>query len=209
MSEFTGRPALATPSYDYPAPQAANPDLPVSALDFKDPLQFWQLLSTAMTENPPPQDQITALLPMFKPLGIELGNPWDRSKLSPVVLAAMTEAVTNIAPTIAKIPLGTIDDNAFIQPPTIGNFGTDYMTRAVVARNGLTANTPYEAIYWGSVLDSEGKFLTGDKKYAMTFAKEIPYIAPGFWSITLYDSANNYTVANPINRYMLGSDTPE
>ena len=59
----------------------------------------------------------------------------------------------------------------------------------VVARNGLTANTPYEEIYWGSVLDSEGKFLTSDKKYTMTFAKEIPYIAPGFWSITLYDPA--------------------
>jgi hypothetical protein len=209
LAEFTGRPALPFPSYDYPAPQAADPDLPVSALDFKDPLQFWELLSVAMNENPPPQDQVTALLPMFKPLGIELGKPWDRSKLSPVVLAAMTEAAKNIGPMMAKMPLGTFDNNAFIPPPTIGNFGADYLTRAVVARNGLTANTPYEAIYWGSVLDSEGKFLTGNNKYTMTFAKEIPYIAPGFWSVTLYDSANNYTVANPLNRYMLGSDTPE
>lgn len=29
---------------------------------------------------------------------------------------------------------------------------------------------------------------------------------PGFWSLTLYDSANNYTVPNAINRYALGSD---
>jgi len=34
---------------------------------------------------------------------------------------------------MAKMPLGTIDNNAFIPPPTIGNFGTDYLTRAVVA----------------------------------------------------------------------------
>ena len=208
LSEFIGGYALPAPKYNYPAPQAADPDLPVSALDFKDPLEFWELLSVAMNENPPPQDQIAALLPMFKPLGIELGKPWDRSKLSRVVLAAMTEAAKSIGPMMAKMPLGTIDSNAFIPPPTIGDFGTDYLTRAVIARNGLTANTPYEAIYWGSVLDSEGKFLTGNKKYTMTFAKEIPYIAPGFWSVTLYASANNYTVANPINRYMLGSDTP-
>jgi hypothetical protein len=47
LSEFTGRPALPASKYDYPAPMAANPDLPVSALDFKDPLQFWELLSVA------------------------------------------------------------------------------------------------------------------------------------------------------------------
>jgi DNA sulfur modification protein DndE len=52
------------------------------------------LFSLAMNANPPPQDQINALLPMFQPLGIELGKPWDRSKLNPVVLEAMTEAAT-------------------------------------------------------------------------------------------------------------------
>ncbi len=162
-----------------------------------------------MNENPPPQDQIAALLPMFKPLGIEFGKPWDRSKLSPVVLEAMGEAAKNIGPILAKLPVGTIENNAFIPWPTIGNFGTDYLNRAYIARNGLTANTPYEAIYWGSVLDNEGNFLRGDKKYTMTFKQAIPFIKPGFWSITVYNSNNNYTVPNPINRYMLGSDTPE
>ncbi len=42
LSEFMGRPALSAPKYDYPAPEAANPDLPVSALAFKDPVQFWE-----------------------------------------------------------------------------------------------------------------------------------------------------------------------
>jgi hypothetical protein len=209
LAEYTGKQPLPTPKYDYPAPLSANPELPVSALDFKDPLQFWDLLSVAMNENPPPQDQITALLPMLKPLGIELGKRWDRSKVSPVVLEAMSEAAQNIGPTLAKLPFGSIVNNAFIPPPTIGNFGDDYATRAFIARNGLTANTPYEAIYWGNTLDSEGKFLRGDNKYTITFKEGIPFIPPGFWSITLYNSANNYTVPNPINRYMLGNDTPD
>ena len=84
LAEFSGKAALPAPNYDYPAPVFADPNLPVSALDFKDPLQFWDLFSLAMNENPPPQEQIAALLPLFQPLGIELGKPWDRAKLNPV-----------------------------------------------------------------------------------------------------------------------------
>ncbi len=209
ISEFSGKQPLATPKYDYPAPQASDPNLPVSALAFKDPLQFWELLSVAMNENPPPQDQITALLPMFKPLGLELGKHWDRASVPSAVLEAMGEAARDIAPILALLPFGSIVNNAFIPPPTIGDFGADYATRAFVARNGLTANTPYETIYWGSALDSDGNFLRGGNKYTMTFNESIPFISPGFWSVTLYDTGNNYTVPNAINRYMLGSDTPD
>jgi hypothetical protein len=209
LAEFTGKKAPPAPKYDYPAPDYANADLPVSALEFKDPLQFWNLLAVAMNENPPPQDQIMALLPMFKPLGLELGKPWDRSKLSPVVVEVMKEAAKNIGPLLANQPIGTLYQGAFIPPPTIGNSGTDYRTRAIVARVGLTANTPDEAIYWIYPMDSAGNYLTGTKQYTMTFKEGLPYIPPGFWSLTIYDAKNNYTIPNPINRYMLGSDNPE
>lgn len=209
LAEFTGKPAPSPLKYDYPAPEAVNPDLPVSVLNYKDPLQFWELLMAAMNENPPPQDQITALLPMFKPLGIELGKPWDRSKLRPEILATMSKAAKNIGAILAHLPVGRIYKGALIPPPSIGNFGTDYMTRAVIARIGLTANTPNESVYWMYTLDSKGQPLTGGSKYTMTFKEGIPFYEPGFWSITMYDAANNYTVTNPINRYMLGSDTPE
>ncbi|MFA4901644.1 MAG: DUF1254 domain-containing protein [Desulfobaccales bacterium] len=208
LAEFKGKKAPAAPKYDYPAPDYANPDLPVSALEFKDPLQFWELFSQALNENPPPQDQITALLPMFKPLGLELGKPWDRTKLPAVVVEAMQEGAKNIGPMLASQPIGTFYQGAFIPPPTIGNSGTDYRTRAIVARVGLTANTPDEAIYWMYPLDSERNYLTGAKQYAMTFKEGLPYIPPGFWSLTIYDAKNNYTILNPLNRYMLGSDTP-
>jgi len=70
----------------------------------------------------------------------------------------------------------------------------------------LTANTPREAIYIGGLTGSDGNRLTGANKYAVTFKALPPYVEPGFWSLTLYDLANNYTVPNPINRYSLGSD---
>jgi hypothetical protein len=207
LAESTGGPAPAASTYDYPAPEPVNPDLPVSALDFKDPLQFWELLMRAMNENPPPQDQVSALLPMFKPLGIELGRPWNRANLAPEIVEMMSDAAKKIGSILAVQPLGTIYRGAFIPPPTIGNFGTDYRTRAVIARTGLTANTPYESVYWGYPLDSEGNHLTGAKKYTMTFVGPIPFFEPGFWSLTMYDSQNNYTVPNAVDRYMVGSDT--
>jgi hypothetical protein len=81
----------------------------------------------------------------------------------------------------------------------------DYYNRAIIARNGLTANTPKEAIYIGGVTGSDGNRLSGKHRYKVTF-KALPfYVEPGFWSLTLYDLANNYTVPNPINRYSLGS----
>jgi len=207
LAEFTGGKPSPSPAYNYPAPQPKDPNLPVSALSYKDPLQFWDLLMAAMNENPPPADQITALLPMFKPLGLELGKPWDRSSQKSEVLEAMQQAAEKIGSILATLSFGTNTQGAFIPPPTIGDFGTDYKTRAIVARVGLTANTPFESVYWIYSFDAQNQPLTGAQKYTMTFQEEIPYYEPGFWSITIYDAKNNYTVPNPINRYMLGSDS--
>lgn len=209
LASFTGQTPPPEPVYDYIAPVPVNPDLPVSDMNYKDPLQFWDILSAALNENPPPQDQLSALLPLFKPLGLEYGKKWDRKKLSPEIIESMKEGAIEIGSVLAHLPFGTQHQGAFIPPATIGDPGTDYLTRAVVARVGLTANTPYEAIYWMYTLDSEGHLLIGSKKYTLTFSEELPCYEPGFWSITLYDAKNNYTVPNPINRYMLGSDTPE
>jgi len=200
---------FARTKYNYPAPMPVNPNLPVSVLQYQDPLQFWELLATALNENPPPKDEITALLPLFEPLGIELGKPWNRNQLSPSVLASMSKAAREIGSMLAALPIGTFYQGAMIPPDTIGDFGKDYKTRAVIARVGLTANKPSEAVYWMYTHDKMGELLTGEKKYTMTFKEGIPFEKPGFWSITLYDATNNYTVSNPINRYMIGSDTSD
>jgi hypothetical protein len=47
--------------------------------------------------EPPPQGQITALLPMFAPLGLELGKKWNCTKVHPVFLAATKEAVESVS----------------------------------------------------------------------------------------------------------------
>ena len=118
----------------------------------------------------------------------------------------MAEVAKGLGTTLALLPGATFRNGWRRSPPTIGDFGTDYLTRARTARNGLTANTPREAIYIGGFAGSDGKPLSGSNRYAVTFKVLPPFVEPGFWSLTLYDSANNYTVPNPINRYALGSD---
>jgi len=182
--------------------------LPVSANYYKDPLQFWEILSNVINENPPPQAQIEALLPLFASLGIELGQKWDRTKVHPVVLAAMKEAAENVGmKTMVDIPPGKIHNGWVWMWPSTGNFRTDYMTQATIVRWGLTANTLEEAVYIGALLDSENQPLMGDKKYTVTLEPPA-FKEPAFWSTTMYNYDNNYTVVNPINRYSLGSDDP-
>jgi hypothetical protein len=134
-------------------------------LAFKDPLQFWEILADGLAENPPPPDQVTALLPLFKPLGIIPGSPWDRSKLAPVVVEAMGKVAERIGSELGILPNGSFRNGWVVQPPTIGNFGTDYYDRAIIARNGLTANTPKEAIYIGGVTSSDGNRLSGANRH--------------------------------------------
>jgi DNA sulfur modification protein DndE len=208
LSKYLGTEAPPAVTYKYPAPDFADPKLPVSANYYKDPLQFWEMMSDTINENPPPKSQIKGLLPMFAPLGIELGKKWDRTKVHPVVLEAMKEAAANVGmKTWVAIPPGKIHNGWVWMWPSCGNFRTDYFVRAQIVRWGLSGNTLEEAVYIGALLDSENKPLMGDKKYTVTLEPPA-FKEPAFWSTTMYDYKNNYTVENPINRYSLGSDDP-
>jgi hypothetical protein len=172
----------------------------VSALDFKDPLQFWEILSAVMNENPPSADQIAALLPMFKPLGLELGKQWDRSKVDPIVLNAMASAAKEIPDLMNTIPFGRLENGWFIPPPTIGDPRTDYTIRSIVARVGLTANAPREAVYLDGMLDADGNRLTGAKRYNMTFKQTPPFHESSFWALRMFETIGSYFESNDESR---------
>ena len=91
----------------------------------------------------------------------------------------------------------------------MGVYGTNYIIRAYVARNGLTANTPQEAVYIQAVLDGQNLPLTGAKKYTLTFKEQPPFNEPSFWALRMFSAVNYYPVPNPIDRYVLGSDYPD
>lgn len=209
LAEYLGNTPPPSPKNDYASPNFASAKLPVSCLDFKDPLQFWEILSAVINENPPPADEISALLPMFQPLGIELGKQWDRSKVNPIVLKAMAKAVQDWPELYAQLPIGRLTNGWYIPPPGMGVYGKNYSLRSFVARNGLTANTPEEAVYFMGRIDNTGQPITGAHNYTMTFKETPPFHEPSFWALRMFDATNFYPVPNPIKRYVLGSDYPD
>jgi hypothetical protein len=210
LAQFNGGLASATAVYNYQTPRI-NPKVASSQMQFLDPLQFWEIFTAAMNENPPPRNEIEAVLPQYKYLGIEFGQPWKRESVNPRILEEMKSAAQQIASMMMPlIPILGVTANGWnIPPANVGMPGTDYPGRAIVAMFGLTSNTPKEAIYYTSVTDGSGQKLTGAKRYTLTFTRSMPCIeavAPGFWSVTAYDSTTGYTSPNTIGRYALGSD---
>jgi len=94
----------------------------------------------------------------------------------------------------------------------VGSYGTDYLERALVAKDTLGTQVPAQAVYLGASRARSGTtttVLTGTRSYEIRFpAGDLPpHGADGFWSITLYNAAG-YFVVNPINRYSVGNGTP-
>lgn len=87
-------------------------------------------------------------------------------------------------------------------------FGTDYVTRAAIARSNMFENTPQETKYIFTDTDSSGRQLNGsDGSYEVTFAAgELPPV-DGFWSLTLYNEHHFY-YENEQGRYSLGTKNP-
>jgi hypothetical protein len=210
LSRYQGKPGPNPSAYSYQVPKLA-PKVASSQLKFDDPLQFWSIFSAAMNENPPPQSQVEAVLPLFKYLGIELGKQWKPELVNGLVLEQMKMAAQEVGPMMnLTAPLAGRPSNGWdIPPPAFGAAGADYLLRGINAVLGLTGNTTTEAIYYLGGIDSKGEPLTGAHKYAITFKPPIPFaeaIPPGFWSVTMYDGETKLTISNPINRYSLGSD---
>ena len=70
----------------------------------------------------------------------------------------------------------------------LGDFGTDYGTRAVVALFGLGANLPQDAVYPSAFVDGAGQPLDGANRYVIHFDKDATPPVQAFWSITMYDA---------------------
>jgi hypothetical protein len=100
-------------------------------------------------------------------------------------------------------------DGWYYNPPQIGNFGTDYGYRAVVALNALLAMEPAEAVYPLAETDAQGSPLSGEHRYRLRIpAGGVPVDA--FWSLSMYElmpDGRLFFADNPIRRYAIGDRT--
>jgi hypothetical protein len=92
-------------------------------------------------------------------------------------------------------------------PAILGQYGTAYNIRAVVAMVGIGANLPADATYPNTRVDGGGQALNGRHRYRLHFkAGELPPVH-AFWSVTAY-GADDFLIDNPMNRYALGDRDP-
>jgi hypothetical protein len=88
----------------------------------------------------------------------------------------------------------------------VGDYGTRYLGRAIVATDLLAANTPRQAIYPIANTDVAGRPLSGAHPYTIRFARRHLPPVKAFWSLTMYNAAH-FLYANQIDRYAIGDRT--
>lgn len=89
----------------------------------------------------------------------------------------------------------------------IGDYGTAYGFRCLIALAGFGANPPEMAIYPSAERDSTGATLSGKNSYTIHLtADQLALLAKhngyGFWSITAYGT-DQFLIANSENRYCI------
>ena len=192
--------------------KGCKPGAPRDYTTPKDGPSFIAALDAALKRNPPPKRD-APLLSQLRPLGIGAGLSPERAGLPTDVLAALYDGVAQEA---ASLPGSTrlmffaqskLSAGWLLPKSSIGDYGTDYLYRAQIAVVGLGANTPKEAIYPTGITDATGALYSGANRYRLIFPPGQAPPARYFWSLTMYDS-DGYLVANPINRYSIGSSHP-
>ena len=197
LSEFAGtKPPLPAPTLAFPAwdeARAASPDF-ITYLNFM--LQFC-----------PTPDAEKAMRERFATIGIGVSRTFDAAALDPETKAALVAGIAD--------GKKRIDERIAATKSSADVFGTreflgdDFaMKRAVAAAMGIYGNSKEEAYYTPYVADADSQPLDGTKRYLIHFTKEQVPPVKFFWSMTMYNLPQRLLVANPINRYAIGSRTP-
>lgn len=173
-------------------------------VDRMDAASYFTLLAMLLKDNPPsPAD--APMVAKLTRLGIVPGQPFSIDRLGP----GAADVLRDVPKTAVDRILGYFreagrPENGWIFSTRTGRYGTDYLNRAMITAIGLGANRPEDAVYPTSELSAAGKPYDGSKSYRIRFEKGLFPPVRGFWSLTMYD-ANFFFVANPLNRYTLGS----
>jgi hypothetical protein len=184
------------------APGALTPPQQVASLTA---VEFFSTFAQMLPANPPHKGDEPMMKDLAR-LGIEPGQPFHPETLGPDGLKALEEGAAAVSKRLSEADgrVGQASKSGWTGfSLKVGRYGTDYAARAAVARIGLGALPPEDAVYLSSHQDGDGHPYDGANKYRLHFAKDqIPPVR-AFWSLTMY-SQDGYFIANPINRFAIG-----
>jgi hypothetical protein len=134
---------------------------------------YFNLLATLMKNNPPALADGVPVVKMAS-LGIVSGRPIEQAPKE-----ALPRIMGHLKTARQHVKGWTFTTNG-------GDYGKDYLQRALATAVGLGCNLPQDAVYPPIMVDAAGQRLTGTSKYVMRFpAGELPPVN-GFWSLTMY-----------------------
>ena len=192
---------------DYIAPAGTydkeNDFVPVNKVLSMSPAEFFNTANALMQINPPAEDD-AKLLEKLAAINVGQGMTFDASILGADAAERWTQMLKGLRATLSAESANYAQNLGqwiyFGRP--IGDFGTAYTYRAMVALVGLGANTVDVAIYPKTDTDVTGAALTGEKTYTIHFETLPPTLEGGFWSVTAYNE-ENFLIDNPIDRYCI------
>lgn len=196
-------PAYGLSGSNYPnIPEILTPNQVIEFLPIED---FFNRLNTLLVTNPPPPADADALA-LFSTIGVGPGLTFSMDKFDEETRLAMrTVPVYCVDNILKKGNTDTTSTHWTINlSDKMGNYGTEYRYRAIIAYNGLGANLRADALYYSTASDKHNIALNGKNKYTLTFDPVPP--ADAFWSLTMYNTAG-YFIKNSIGRYGLGHDS--
>jgi hypothetical protein len=168
-------------------------------------IKIFDEISKDMADNPPPVAD-SEVLAKFATIGIGPGLIPSDTK-NDTIRAALENGIAEGEKIIdAQVQNLGMKVNGWLVNLDAGNYGTNYLLRAAVAKFGLGANSPEEAVYPSTFTNNQGQKLTGTNNYLIHFDKGQTPPVNAFWSITLYNN-KSYLAENPINRYSISQHT--
>jgi hypothetical protein len=192
--------APSEPLADWPAP---NPS---------DPFNLLAVGMRALGESTLPERD-RALLESLAPLKLKPGRKFDQRAFNEAerraIRAGIEQGHAEIRAAVGRY--GRTIDGWTYGEHHLGDFGNDYLYRALTALTGLGALPAAEAVYVTCNVDAERRPLTGAHRYELTFPADGLPPARAFWSLAMYEvmpDGRAYFIDNPIGRHAIGDRTP-
>jgi hypothetical protein len=177
---------------------------PLEQVDKLDSLDFFNRMTTLMSDNPPLLTDANILRGLLS-IGVVPGRPIKFASMKPAVARGIEsgsragfEQISREATTLhGKIV------NGWQFSEDLGQYGTGYLWRAAVATFGLGATRQADTVYARAACDESGARLYGSKRYLLHFAAGNLPPVKAFWSLTIYNDQQIFA-PNPLNRFSIG-----
>lgn len=180
-----------------------NDFVPVNKVLSMTPAEFFGTANALMQVDPPAEAD-AEMLKKLAAINVGPGMTFDASILGADAAENWKQMLQQLRATLSADGVNyakKLGQWIYYGSP-IGDFGTEYTYRAMVALVGLGANTVDVAIYPKTTVDETGAALTGEKTYTLHFETLPPTLDGGFWSVTAYGE-DDFLIDNPLDRYCI------